>query len=550
MRAHLEALLVHLHRGHNSSQVVKPGCRARTSFLHPAGAVRKGGVPVKIWAPHEALDVGIVRVARRIHAMHADDDVLVRQEPDVAHAGEGSPDDALGPSRKRVIIVRSEPVHGKGRPGLPHSDVAVPDANLWNGPGKRRNVEQVVGPIHVVLVADDDHARAAATSQRPVHGGGKCAAAAASVALGVASTLPAPVGLGVTAGGARRPAQKVFSDVFAARAAARECLGVSADGIVRREFAVGALVVRQLSGGAGCSSLGKPIVILSPLHGGVRTRSVRRATLADCDFYGQAVGFGQALGHLSKRLIHIHRRAIDSLAEEPETGNPTSATPDASVLLGLGGCFKRAAAASTPDGKHLEVLDPGLPDTEIAALFERVDEVTASKTDLAADSFQSALTRVEAHRFQTRAAFKGLRLVAPLFRGPKSAWRRGSVPDNLDVVPYGGTRTRDQLLHDVIPRGDRERLVLVHERASEIRPMVKSARVDGRVIGCVQIIQRKPHNQIIDPRRGAQPGTCWEHGPDGVGINHEIREARGVVCRRISRSGTRGKDPEAVIQHG
>ena len=216
--------------------------------------------------------------------------------------------------------------------------------------------------------------------------------------------------------------------------------------------------------------------------------------------------------------------------------------------MGLGGDFIRAAAASTPDGKHLEVLDPGLPDTEIAALFERVDEVTASKTDLAADSFQSALTRVEAHRFQTRAAFKGLRLVAPLFRGPRSAWRRRSVPDNLDVVleAYGGTR--DKLLHVVIPRGDPGRLV--HERASEIRPMVKSARVDGRVIGCVQIIERKPHNQIIDPRRGAQPGTCWEHGPDGVRINHEIREARGVVCRRNSRPSTRGEDPEAVIQHG
>mmetsp|Transcript_14717 Transcript_14717/g.60116 ORF Transcript_14717/g.60116 Transcript_14717/m.60116 type:complete len:479 (-) Transcript_14717:2485-3921(-) len=478
--------------------------------------------------------------------MHADDDVLVRQESDAAHAGEGSPDDTLGPSRKRVIIVRSKPVLGKGRPRLPHSDVAVPDANLWNGPGKRRNVEQVVGPIHVVLVADDDHARAAATSsQLPVHGGGKCAAAAASVALGVASTLPAPVGLGVTARGARSPTQKVFFDVFAARAAARECLGVSADGIVRREFAVGALVVRQLSGSAGCPSLSNPFVILSPFHGGVRTRSVRKATLADCDFYGQAVSFGQALGHLSKRLIRIHRRAIDSLAEEPETGNPTSATPNAS-----GGGFKRAAAASTPDGKHLEVLDPGLPDTEIAALFERVDEVTASKTDLAADSFQSALTRVEAHRFQTRAAFKGLRLVAPLFRGPRSARRRGSVPDNLDVVleAYGGTR--DKLLHVVIPRGDPGRGRLVHERASEIRPMVKSARVDGRVIGCVQIIERKPHNQIIDPRRGAQPGTCWERGPDGVGINHEIREARGVVCRQNSRPGTRGEDPKAVIQHG
>ena len=80
--------------------------------------------------------------------------------------------------------------------------------------------------------------------------------------------------------------------------------------------------------------------------------------------------------------------------------------------------------------------------------------------------------------------------------------------------------------------------------------MVIPARVHGRVIGRVHVIEGKPHDQVIDPRRGAHTGTRRERGPDRVGINHEIRKARGEVYRRIHRPGTRGEDAEAVIQHG
>ena len=96
--------------------------------------------------------------------------------------------------------------------------------------------------------------------------------------------------------------------------------------------------------------------------------------------------------------------------------------------------FKLAAAASTPDGEHLEVLDPELQDRESPALLEGMDGVSVCEANLAADGFQSALARVKAHGRQARAAIQRHRLVAALLRGPRSARRRGSVLDNLDVV--------------------------------------------------------------------------------------------------------------------